>query len=69
VAPDPALADVISGAIPAREWPDETLVFNLLAPYAWDPPLLSWACNWARQEAAGTEIRLTSDRPGYFPGW
>jgi len=60
---------VISGKTPARERPEETLTFNIAAPYAWDAPIMNWVYTWAKQRGVGHDFRFTSQRPGYFPGW
>ncbi|HEX6513260.1 MAG TPA: hypothetical protein VF157_13235, partial [Chloroflexota bacterium] len=64
------LAEVMLGHEPPRDRPDQIVGFNLARPYGWDTPILNWAYDWARQRGGvGTEIHLTSDKPGLFPSW
>ncbi|MFN8497083.1 MAG: hypothetical protein U0641_04445 [Anaerolineae bacterium] len=49
------LADVLRGA-PARQSPDETLLYSQFGVFAWDAPLMRWAYEAARGRGAGTEF-------------
>lgn len=58
--PPKELGDVIAGNAPAREHDDETLVFQLAAPYLWDVPIFDWAIAWAKQNDVGTRFDFSS---------
>lgn len=52
------LADVLRGA-PARQQPDETLLYSQFGVYAWDAPLLRWAYETARARGFGTSFAFS----------
>lgn len=52
------LADVIAGRRPARDRPDDILVFELAAPYLWDVPILEWVHRWAAEAGVGSVVPL-----------
>jgi ornithine cyclodeaminase/alanine dehydrogenase-like protein (mu-crystallin family) len=58
--PHEQLADVMEGKAPARERPDQTVVYELGAMYGWDVPIIQWALDWATRRGVGTEIKLSS---------
>jgi alanine dehydrogenase len=59
--PEPLeLADVITGKVPARRSPSQTLVFELGAPYLWDLPILTWIRDWAASRELGLDIDLSA---------
>ncbi len=58
--PHEQLADVMAGTIPARERPDQTVVYELAAMYGWDVPIMQWALDWAIRRGVGTEIKLST---------
>lgn len=60
--PPKELGDVIAGSVPARESADQTLVFQLAAPYLWDVPIFDWVISWAEQNHKGTRFDFSSRR-------
>jgi alanine dehydrogenase len=58
--PHEQLADVMPGKVPARERPDQIVVYELGAMYGWDVPIMQWALDWATRRGVGTEIKLSS---------
>jgi ornithine cyclodeaminase/alanine dehydrogenase-like protein (mu-crystallin family) len=56
--PPIALADVMLGRAPARDRPDQIVLFSLSAMYAWDAPIMEWAVDWATRHGVGTELDL-----------
>jgi alanine dehydrogenase len=63
------LADVIAGHAAARDKPDQTLMYDVGALYAWDAPIMRWAYEWALANGVGTDISLSAGGPGLFPTW
>lgn len=61
-APPRELGDVITGTVSARQLPDETLVFQLAAPYLWDAPIFDWVISWAEENRRGTRFDFSSRR-------
>jgi alanine dehydrogenase len=54
------LGDVIAGTSPARQGADETLVFQLAAPYLWDVPIFDWVVDWANAHGVGTTFDFST---------
>jgi hypothetical protein len=46
------------GRAPARDRPDQIVLFSLSAMYAWDAPIMEWAVDWATRHGVGTELDL-----------
>jgi ornithine cyclodeaminase/alanine dehydrogenase-like protein (mu-crystallin family) len=58
--PDPLfLSDVLRG-VPARQSPEETLLYSQFGVFAWDAPLLRWAYETARERGVGTSFAFGS---------
>ncbi|MEJ7648834.1 MAG: NAD(P)-binding domain-containing protein [Nakamurella sp.] len=50
------LADVITGARPARDQPDEILLWEIANVYLWDQAIAAWVSDWARRTGTGTQL-------------
>ena len=50
------LADVIGGTRPARNHPDEILLWELANLYLWDQAIATWVRDWADRVGAGLQI-------------
>ena len=50
------LADVITGARPARDQSDEILLWELASVYLWDQTIAAWVLDWARRTGTGTQL-------------
>lgn len=62
--PPRELGDVMTGSAAARDTREQTLVFQLPAPYLWDVPIFDWIIDWANQRGAGTTFDFSSRSNG-----
>lgn len=59
-APPRELGDIIAASMSARDSDDQTLVFQLAAPYLWDVPIFDWIIDWARSNDIGTDFAFST---------
>jgi alanine dehydrogenase len=57
------LARVVAGEVPAREVPEQTVVYELAGPYLWDPAIFSVAHQWAVAHGVGTVFEFSVPAP------
>jgi alanine dehydrogenase len=54
-----SFGEVLAGARPGRQDPNEKILADMLGMGIWDVALLHWAYEWARAHEVGTDFRLS----------